>query len=91
MFRLILWANVFLLVGHIFMERARGDLNALRIGERSTISATYIRLEGVFTLILILLLFDRFYPDMKKLFTAKESLLVVCVITIQLLVWFLYK
>jgi hypothetical protein len=89
--RTLIFANGLLLVGHIMMERSRGDLNWLRLGDRSPLSKAYIGIEGAMAMILALAVFDYFYPSMKNMFTSRLTALIGCLVGVEIAVWLLYR
>lgn len=89
--RILLFINLALLPGHFLMERAKGDLNWLRLGNRSPASEAYILTEGTAALVLVAVIFACFYPNMRALFTSKLTLASSIVLGVEIAVWFSYK
>jgi hypothetical protein len=73
------------------MERIRGDLNWLRLGDRSPLSKSYIGIESAAAMILVLAVFGYFYPNRKRMITSKLALLTTCVVGAEVAVWLLYR
>jgi hypothetical protein len=86
-----MFVNCLLLVGHLIMEHSRGDLNWLRLGDRSPFSKAYLGIEAAMAMILTLAVFDYFYPSMKNMFTSRLAALTACLIGVEIAVWLLYR
>ena len=89
--RVFLWLNGIFLVGHLILERARHDLNWMRLGERSALSKAYIGLESSVAMLLVLIVFDSFYPDMPKLAKSKWTALSAGLIAVEVSVWIWFR
>lgn len=89
--RILIFVNCILLVGHLLMERIRGDLNWLQLGDRSPLSKCYMGIESAAAMILVLAVFEYFYPSMKNMIASKLTLLVTCLIGAEVAVWLLYR
>ena len=89
--RALILVNCILLVVHLLMERSRGDLNWLRLGDRSLLSKAYMGIEAAMAMILALAVFNYFYPSMKNMFTSKLTLLTACILGIEAAIWLLYR
>ena len=89
--RVLIFVNCILLVGHLVIEGIRGDLNWLRLGERSPLSKAYMGIEAAMAMILVLAVFNYFYPSMKSMFTSKLTLLTACILGAELGIWLLYR
>jgi hypothetical protein len=89
--RILIFVNCILLVGHLVMESSRGDLNWLRLGDRSPLSKAYMGIESAMAMILVLAVFTYFYPSMKSMFTSKLTLFTACILGIEAGVWLLYR
>ena len=89
--KILILINLAFLPGHVLMERARGDLNWQRLGERSLASNAFILSEGTAALVLVAVTFGSFYPNMRNLFVSKLSLVTAILLCVEIAVWFLYK
>lgn len=89
--RIFIFVNCILLVGHLLMERSRGDLNWLRLGDRSPLSKAYMGIEAAMAMVLVLAVFNYFYPSMKNMFTSKLTLLTACILGAEAGIWLLYR
>jgi hypothetical protein len=89
--RILIFINCILLAGHLLLERNRGDLNWLRLGDRSLLSKAYIGIEGAVAMTLFLAVFGYFYPNMKNMVTSKLTLLTVCVVGVEVVIWLFYR
>ena len=89
--RTLIFLNFVILLGHLFLERSWGDLNWLRLGDRSPSSKAYIGFEGVMAMTLVLAIFDHFYPNMKDMVRSKLTLVTICILSVEVAVWLLYR
>jgi hypothetical protein len=90
-FKIILWSNIALLVVHVAIEATFHDVNWRRIGERSPIAANGILIEGSFTILLWLAIFEMYYPSMLKMVRSKEMISCAIIFGAQIGVWFFYS
>lgn len=89
--RILIFVNCVLLVGHLLMERTRGDLNWLRLGDRTPLSKAYMGIEAAMAMILALAVFNYFYPSMKNMFTSKLTFLTAFILGVEAAIWLLYR
>jgi|GEM_PF-2836264 preprotein translocase subunit SecG len=89
--RILMLVNCIVLVGHLLLQHSRGDLNWLRVGDRSPLSKAYMGMEAALAMILALAVFNYFYPNMKNMCTSKLALLMACIFIVEAAVWLLYQ
>ena len=89
-FKIIFWSNITLLVAHVVIEAKFHDVNWRRIGERSPLAANSILIEGFFTVLLWLAIFEMYYPSMLEMVWSEEMKSCAIILVAQIGVWFFY-
>jgi hypothetical protein len=89
-FKIVFWSNVALLVAHVVIEAIFHDVNWRQIGERTPLAANTIRIEGSFTILLWLAIFEMYYPSMLDMVRSKEMICCAIIFVAQIGVWFFY-
>lgn len=90
-FRLLIGANIALLLVHIVAESRRHDLNWLQIGKRSPTSQMIIAAEGSAAMFCGLAVYERYYPSMVRMIRSKEMRHFLILLLLEVMVWCLYR
>ena len=89
-FQVLLVANLLLLPIHVAVQSKSHDVNWLRLGDRSSLATNCIRLEGLLTILLVLAIFEQFYPHMGKMVRSKQMKWYAGLLCVQVGVWCFY-